>query len=411
MEKQEPWGAASRFDGGSPGRATKAGPEGVRGAEAGPRHPQFPGSSAIHSPDSRRAPAGVGLGTPGRKCGTCVAGYSTPYPGSSVPHSGAHGSECGSCHGATCLQSKDSGVDQPRGILKTGPELSRSPSAEKKDSDEELAAGSSPKVSPELLQERFATMDNFLPKVLQYGDNRSSEPADSFAKTYSSDFGKQRKTHYDEGKFFKSQKTVLEDKDGRGRGANISSGGQHVLRDPEPRPVERDWEGGLSSGVKNYSSCGNRSVPASGPVTMEQGMGPRRKEYFSKGRYLRSDSHPELDTEDTRQHSSTGLTWVMESPISTEVRCLDPKRGSLRDHNKPSEDSLTMTSSQPGTTVSSQDSGSQVSSWYQWPVAKELDPQGPGSSKKEHGGKPNAPGQSGHKYEALHVHWTQEDQI
>ncbi|XP_062072057.1 uncharacterized protein LOC133776823 isoform X2 [Lepus europaeus] len=315
----------------------------------------------------------------------------------------------------------------------------------REDSNEDLAAGSSPKVSPELLQERFATMDNFLPKVLQYGDNRSSEPADSFAKTCkiqgqglggkgrqdapstreglvgqpssrrpidSSDFGKQRKTHYDEGKFFKPQKTVvLEDKDGRGRGANISSGGQHVLRDPEPRPVERDWEGALGSGVKNYASCGNRSVPASGPVTMEQGMGPRRKEYFSKGRYLRSDSHPELDTEDTRQDSSTGLTWVMESPLSTEVRCLDPKRGSLRDHNKPSEDSLTMTSSQPGTTVSSQDSGSQVSSWYQRPAAKELDPQGPGSSKKEHRSKPNAPGQSGHKYEALHVHWTQEDQI
>ncbi|XP_062072063.1 uncharacterized protein LOC133776823 isoform X6 [Lepus europaeus] len=241
---------------------------------------------------------------------------------------------------------------------------------------------------------------------------RSSSMVITEAQSLQTALPRRRKTHYDEGKFFKPQKTVvLEDKDGRGRGANISSGGQHVLRDPEPRPVERDWEGALGSGVKNYASCGNRSVPASGPVTMEQGMGPRRKEYFSKGRYLRSDSHPELDTEDTRQDSSTGLTWVMESPLSTEVRCLDPKRGSLRDHNKPSEDSLTMTSSQPGTTVSSQDSGSQVSSWYQRPAAKELDPQGPGSSKKEHRSKPNAPGQSGHKYEALHVHWTQEDQI
>lgn len=128
---------------------------------------------------------------------------------------------------------------------------------------------------------------------------------------------------------------------------------------------------GCFGNCSGYSTCGNRSVPASGPVTMEQGMGPRRKEYFSQRRYLRSDFHPELDMEDEQQDSenrdgsvlgvggvragtptgdptphlvmlpgSTGMTRQRESPLSTEVRLLDSTSSSLSDRQP--EDSLTM---------------------------------------------------------------------
>ncbi|XP_040856320.1 uncharacterized protein LOC121169730 [Ochotona curzoniae] len=284
----------------------------------------------------------------------------------------------------------------------------------REDSDENLAAGSSPKVTPDMLEQRFATMDNLLPKVLQYGDNRSPGPADDVSKPYSKDFAQQRKMHYSEGKALKPQKNLpLEDNmAGQGPSANVSSSGHQVTLSPEPLPLQRSEAAEQASiGVKGYSTCGNRSVPASGPVTMEQGMGPRRKEYFSQRRYLRSDFHPELDMEDEQQDSSTGMIRQRESPLSTEVRLLDSTSSSLSDRQP--EDSLTMMviSSQSGITTSSQERRSQVPDWVQWPGAQELSPQSPGSSKKERGSHLDPSSHRRHKYETARIHWTQKEEI
>nr|XP_019600671.1 PREDICTED: protein phosphatase inhibitor 2-like isoform X2 [Rhinolophus sinicus] len=217
--------------------------------------------------------------------------------------------------------------------------------------DENLLPGSSHTVTPEALAQRFATMDNFYPKVLQDSDNRSSGSSDDFPKTYSSDFEKRRKAHYNEGKFLKTQKNLhLGNNNKNSNGGNVSmgSGSRSVMLDPGPRPAERGSAGGPARGVKDEiglmtrnhileakdSSTFRNQSPVSATVLFSKEVDLQRKEYHSKGRYLRSCPHPELeeDTEDEERDSSTSLNRVSENSIRTEVRLLDHTGSPLRDH-------------------------------------------------------------------------------
>lgn len=199
------------------------------------------------------------------------------------------------------------------------------------DNDEDLSAGSSPTVTPESLSERFATMDNFLPKVLQYGDNKNSKTADTFAKTHSSDFDKHRKIHYNEGKFLKTLKSLplTNEDDSSGTSASISSSSQSGLTDPKPRPAEKGWPGRLAPGVKNDtvlvtdsrgldandSAAFRNQFPAASDSAIREQTALQRKEYYSQGRYLRSCSHPEIGEamEDEEMNNDTlRLQWTQE---------------------------------------------------------------------------------------------------
>ncbi|XP_050018524.1 uncharacterized protein [Alexandromys fortis] len=263
------------------------------------------------------------------------------------------------------------------------------------DNDKDLSAGSSLKVTPEALAERFATMDNFLPKVLQYGDNKSPRTADSFAKTDSSDFDKHRKIHYSEGKFLKAPRNLplANEDESSGASASISSSNQSVVMDLKSRPVDKGWAGRLATGVKNEtvlvtdshalgtkdSATYRNQFPSASDSTVGEQTNLQRKEYYSKGRYLRSCSHPELaeDIEDEEQDSSSGLIWVTENPKGTSGN------------------------------------GSQVASncW-----AKGLTHRSPGNSEKEHGSNQNPPCWNGCRHEpgqrqgdeSLWLPWTQD---
>lgn len=70
--------------------------------------------------------------------------------------------------------------------------------------------------------------------------------------TDSSDFEKHRKSHYDEGKFLKAQKNPSSsNKHSDGASTSMGSSSRGMMRDPEPRPAERGWPGGLARGVKD----------------------------------------------------------------------------------------------------------------------------------------------------------------
>ncbi|XP_032354534.1 uncharacterized protein LOC106728570 isoform X3 [Camelus ferus] len=350
---------------------------------------QHPGEVAGHSLGSGTYPGGTSV------FGTSNLGFSGPgmYNSEDIPRSGS-----------TRMYPDKLCEDRPRSILKNSSYavMYKSPRAERKKSqhwdemnilatyhptdkdygfmtvdepstpyhrlrgsDEDLLAGTSHTVTPEELAERFATMDNFCPKILLYGDNRSSGSSDTFSKT-------------------RSHKTQID------------------LGDSSDALAFR-----------------NQSPASATTVVLGKETDLQRKEYYRKGRYLRCSPHPELeeDTEDEQQASSTGLNWVIEDPISTEVRLLD-HTGSSSEDPEATENSLkvTVTPSKPGTALSSKDSGSRaVTDWCQWLATKGLNWQSTEVSEREPRSIPNSSNQSQHRHEprqdeTLRLRWTQEEE-
>ncbi|XP_012915783.1 uncharacterized protein LOC101691438 isoform X5 [Mustela putorius furo] len=441
MERREAPGAAGGLRGESPGAAPKGVPErvGAEAADAGPPSGVVPSQGSGPSPHSgeivtcasgsSRPTGGVAvLGSgphwpPGEVAslsagsGAHPDGLPAPFPEASVcgtcsPGSGGSGVYSWECSpsrsGSTCLNLHKPCEDWPRSILKTSTTIlmQKSLSADKKkaqrwdemnilatyhpadkdygfmkvdepstpyhrlqDSDEDMPGAVSHTVTPQALAERFATMDNFYPKVLRYRNKRSSESSDIFSKT---------------------------------RGALMDTCGS--LDAPGSWKTQRDWDD--SSDPPTFR---NPSLP-SATVVWDQDVDQQRKEYYSKGRYLRCSPHPELeeDTEDEpeQRDSSADFNWVIESPTGTEIRLLEHTESPVQDPQA-SEESLAGTS-QPGSALSSKDRAE--SGWCQWVISKGLDWRNPESLEKELGSSPHSTHQNQCRYETLQIRWTQEEE-
>ncbi|KAG8507132.1 Protein phosphatase inhibitor 2 [Galemys pyrenaicus] len=199
------------------------------------------------------------------------------------------------------------------------------------DGDEDLSAGSSHTVTPEMLTEN--------------------------------DFDKHRKTHYNEGKYLKTQKNLpLHTKNSSRGSVSMDSGSRGVMLNIEPRPVERGWAGRLAGGVKDDIVPATRDhiLEAKGGHQIQIGLGDssdsptsrnqslasattisaevdlQRKEYYSKGRYLRCSAQPEQDIEEDtqgeQQVGSSSLTSVIKNSVCTEVRLLDHTGSPFQTH-------------------------------------------------------------------------------
>uniref|UniRef100_A0A8C3VU02 Protein phosphatase inhibitor 2 n=1 Tax=Catagonus wagneri TaxID=51154 RepID=A0A8C3VU02_9CETA len=331
----------------------------------GSEPPAHSGGTAVLDSGLNQHPgevAGHSLGS-----GTHPGGFNRPFPGTSVSGTSNLGSGGPGMYnsgyiprpGSTCTHPDKLCEDRPRSILKNSSSMMmhKSPRAERKsqhwdemnilatyhpaDKDYGFMKVDEPNtpyhsrlgpsyhlpppiglslLCPQLfsLPFRLATMDDFYPKVLLYSDHRSSGSSDSFSKTQPSEFEKRRKAHYNEGKYLKAQKHLPLDnnKSSNVGGISVSGGTRGVMPDPELRPAERSGAGGLTRGghktpidlgdSSDSPAFRNQSQTSATTVT-EKELELQRKEYYSKGRYLRCSPHPELeeDTEDELQSSES----------------------------------------------------------------------------------------------------------
>ncbi|XP_075416939.1 uncharacterized protein LOC142459342 isoform X2 [Tenrec ecaudatus] len=449
MEKPEARGAARGLRRESSGGATRGLPGGNKEAESGAVMPSgvvlFQGSgpsltpgAVIRSPGSSRPPGGVVVLGPGPNqhlggvashslgSGPYPDGFKTPGPGTNISGAlsplskgaGVYSLACNPNSGITCPNSYNAYEDRPRSILKNNSSImmQKSPSVEKlQDTEEDMSPQSSHVVTPEVLAKRFTKMDNFCPKILQYGVNRSPESPEKMSKPRelrdSSDFEKHRKAHYDEGKFLKALKgPALAAMDDDSPAGSVSSGYRSAQQDSEPRAAERGRAGGLARGfkdetdlvarnhileAKDASTTANPSPAVTSPALTQD---PQRKEYYSKGRYLRSCSHPELDEP---SNSFSSLTWETQTVGNTEVRVLGHKRRLFQD-NQTSEKSLKIrvTPVRLDTTLPSKDKEAQlVSGWCQWLVSEGLSWQSPAGLDQGSGSCQSPPNWKQPRYE------------
>ncbi|XP_075416941.1 uncharacterized protein LOC142459342 isoform X4 [Tenrec ecaudatus] len=216
MEKPEARGAARGLRRESSGGATRGLPGGNKEAESGAVMPSgvvlFQGSgpsltpgAVIRSPGSSRPPGGVVVLGPGPNqhlggvashslgSGPYPDGFKTPGPGTNISGAlsplskgaGVYSLACNPNSGITCPNSYNAYEDRPRSILKNNSSImmQKSPSVEKlQDTEEDMSPQSSHVVTPEVLAKRFTKMDNFCPKILQYGVNRSPESPEKMSK-------------------------------------------------------------------------------------------------------------------------------------------------------------------------------------------------------------------------------------
>ncbi|XP_069459419.1 uncharacterized protein [Ovis canadensis] len=417
MEKQESVGAAGGLNGESPGGGIRGVPGGIGGVESGAGllsgvtmfHGSGPsthnGGTIIRSPDSSQPSGGTAvLGTglnqhPGEVAGhsfgsrTKPDGFNPPFPGTSVsgtfnPGSGASGlynSANITISESTCMRQDRPCEDRPRSILKNSSSITvhKSPRAERRKSQH---------------WDEMNILATYHPADKNYGFMKVDEPSTPFLRLQDSDEDLLAGTsHAMTPEKLAERFAAMDNVCPKVLYSDNRSSGSSDSFSKTPSPAFR-----------------NLSPTSSATVVLEKEIDLQRKEYYSKGRYLRCWPHPELeeDTEDEQQSSPTNLNWVIESPMSTEVRLLDHTGSSSQDFQATeSSRKVIVTSSKLGTARCSKDSGSQaMSDWCQWLVSKGLNWQSKEGSEREPGSHPNFPNQNQHRQETLRLQWTQEEE-